>query len=180
MGRIRMKRNIKAIFFLTVFLVGIYLLSSCSTKKSFYQQGSDLDYLRFPVLDPYYAIKIDDEYGWEIPLHIKQAKRNFWDYLAILNVKKVAVDEDTILVFSEYSDPIEIIPGKQKKELHWFLLIPNQEELGFETEDEFINSLQQYGIDTPEWYEPNSLLEEFGQTGCLVWFPNCSKPTQVK
>lgn len=164
---------IRLYFLLALLLLLGFSLNACSVQKSFYQQGSGWDYLRFPLLEPYYAIKIDDDQGWVISLHAKQAERNFWYYLDIQDVSKIAIENDVIMVYSSYSKPIEIVAGGEKKELHWFILVPDQAEIGFETEEAFINSLQQYEIDQPQWQEPNEILKEFDQTGCLKWIPDC-------
>ena len=175
--REKMKKNIRLYSLITILLLLGCSLNSCSTKKSFYQEGSGFNYLRFPLLEPYYAIKIDDEHGWTIPLYVKQSQTNFWYYLDIQDVRKIAVENGVIMVYSAYSKPIIVdisIDGKLKeKELHWFILIPDQIEKGFETEEEFNTSLQQYGINQPQWREPLSVLQQFDQTGCLEWIPTC-------
>ncbi len=164
------------------FLLTIFLLLGCSlgpksTKKPFYQTGSGWDYLRFPLLEPYYAIKIDDEHGWTIPLYAKKSQTNFWYYFDVQDVRKIAVKNNVIMLYSAYSKPITVNitdDGKEEnKELHWFILIPDQTERGFETEKEFIVNLQQFGIEQPEWREPLSILQKFDQTRCLEWIPGC-------
>jgi hypothetical protein len=165
-------KSLRLYFLLMAILVLGCSLNACSTKKSFYQKGSGWDYLRFPLLEPYYAIKITDQYGWTIPLDVGPSKRNFRYYPDILDVTKIAVENGTIMVYSQYSKLIEV-SGGQEKELHWFILIPNQIESGFETEEEFLNSLQQYGIVKPGWQEPLSILQTYDQTWCLEWIPNC-------
>jgi len=165
-------KNIRFYLFLTAILFVGCSLNARVTKESFYQKGSGWDYLRFPLLEPYYAIKITDEYGWVIPLHIEPSKKNFLHYLDIQDVTKITVENGMIMVYSPYSKPIDV-GGGQIKELHWFILIPDQAELGFETEEEFNVSLQQYGMDQPQWREPLSILQTFDQTRCLEWIPDC-------
>jgi hypothetical protein len=167
---------IKNIFLYSLFALLLLLgcsLNACSGQKSFYHMGSGFDYLRFPLLEPYYAIKIDDEHGWGIPLHAKQSTRNFWYYLEIRDVRKIAVENGVIMVYSAYSKPIEVVAGGEKKELHWFILIPDQAETGFDTEKAFMSGLQQYGIDQPKWDDSTTILKQFDQTGCLEWIPGC-------
>lgn len=167
-----MKKSIRPYFLLTALLLLGGALIVCATPKSFYQQGSGWDYLRFPLLEPYYAIKIDDQYGWQIPLYVEPSQSNFRYYPDILNATKIAIENNTIMVYSAYSKLIELDKG-QEKELHWFILIPNHTETGFETEEEFNISLQQYGIHQPQWQNPLSILQTFDQTGCLKWIPGC-------
>ncbi len=167
-----MKINIRVYFLLTMILLMGCSLNTCATEKSFYQKGSGWDYLRFPLLEPYYAIKISDEYGWTIPLNIEPSKTNFLYSGGIQDVTKIAVENGMIMVYSPYFRLIDV-GGGQVKELHWFILIPYEAELGFETEAEFIISLQQYGLDQPLWQEPLSILQTFDQTRCLEWIPGC-------
>jgi hypothetical protein len=77
------------------------------------------------------------------------------------------------MVYSTNSKPIDI-GGGVLKELHWFILIPDQAELGFETEDEFYSNLQEIGIEQPAWQEPLSILQKYDQTRCLEWIPDCN------
>jgi hypothetical protein len=181
--RKKMKKKIRLYFLLVV----ISLVLGCGLNtffinKSFYQKGSGWDYLRFPLLEPYYAIKISDEYGWAIPLYTEKSKRNFWYYLEIQDVRKIAVENGAVMVYSAYSKPILVDISENRvlteKELHWFILIPGQTETGFETEEEFNISLRQYSVDRPRWQEPLSILQTFDQTGCLQWIPDC-RPTFV-
>ena len=78
------------------------------------------------------------------------------------------------MVYTPYSKPI-MLAGEEleEKELHWFILIPGQVELGFETEDEFLIRLKDYGISLPKWQEPKPILQKYDQTGCLEWIPDC-------
>jgi hypothetical protein len=168
-----MSNNKRLPILLIVSLLLMWSLNACSTKKSFYELGSGWDYLRFPLLEPYYAIKIDDELGWQISLHAEPSQRNFRHFLNIRNVQKIAVEKGMVLVYSPYSKAIDLLDG-QKKELHYFILLPNQNELGFETEEELSLILQQYGINQPQWQEPFSILTEFDQSGCLKWIPTCN------
>ena len=165
--------NTRLYFLVTVLLFLGSSLFACSTDKPFYKQGSGSDYLRFPLLEPYYAIKLDEKHGWVIPLHIKQPKRNFWYYLDIQDVSKIAVENGVIMVYSEYPKPIEVVAGGETKVLHWFILIPDITETGLETEDEFNLALEQYEITQPVWEDPTEILQKFDQTGCLVWIPDC-------
>lgn len=157
---------------LLVMLIGGCIILKSSEPKSFYDIGSDWDYVRFPILEPYYAMNISDENGWVISLYVEPTKRTFRDYIQILQVTKIAVENDVIMVYSSYTRLIRDEDGKEK-ELHWFILIPNQAEIGFETEKEFMTALPQYGIEEPAWQEPLALLKTYNKTGCLDWFPDC-------
>jgi hypothetical protein len=166
-GGMKMKKM--AYFFLLIIIIPI---NACSSRDSFYEKGSGWDHLRFPLLKPYYAIYISDEYEWEISLQDGILGRNFKYFSAILNAKKIAVDKGIIMVFTSYSKPIYVSP-EQEKELHWFILIPDQTELGFETEEEFTTQIKKYDISQPSWQEPESILKTYDQTRCLDWIPGC-------
>ncbi len=152
-----------------------YFLYDYYGNKSFYQESSRWDYLRFPLLEPYYAININDEYGWSIPvMKVDVSDRNFLSLVDILNVEKIAVVDGVILAYSSYSKTI-LLTGKSRveKELHWFILIPGQAELGFETEGDFLMHVRQQGIERIRWQEPDVILEQFDQTRCLEWITGC-------
>lgn len=160
-------------FFSGLILVILLIpISACSNQDSFYEEGSGWDYLRFPLLKPYYAIYIDNESGWGIPLQLEPSKRNFLHYLQIQDVRKIAIDKGIIMVYTPFEKPIYVSP-EQEKELHWFILIPDQAELGFETEEEFTAQIKEYDIGQPLWQEPKSILQTYDQTGCLNWIPGC-------
>lgn len=165
-------KNIGLFLVLGAISLSVCLASACSVQKSFYQQGSGLDYLRFPLLEPYYAIYVTNEYGWSIPLHGKPTTRNFLYYLNIQDVRKIAVENGVIMIYTPYTKQIDLGDG-QKRELHWFILVPDQIELGFGKEEDFKNKIQQYDINEPAWQDPKTILLKFDQTGCLDWIPDC-------
>lgn len=166
-----MLKNGWAYFSLAALLFFGISFTACSNQNSFYQKGSGWDYLRFPLLEPYYAIQVNDE-GWDIPLHIEPSKTNCLHCVDIHDIEKFAVNDGAIMVYSSYSKQIDI-GGGVFKELHWFILIPEEAELGYETEEEFINNIQQYGISQPQWQEPLTILQTYEKTGCLEWIPDC-------
>jgi hypothetical protein len=171
-----MKNRLYALLPFMLFLV--FSLFGCTSKRTFYQEGSDWDSLRFPLLEPYYAINVlpdPSESGWEINLDNKKSiQSNFRYYGAILDVRKIAVENGVIMVYSAYSEPIMLAGEKrEKKPLHWFILIPGQTELGFENEAEFLYRLKDYNISQPKWQEPLPILQKFDQTRCLEWIPGC-------
>lgn len=157
---------------LVIFAIVMCFQTACSFQESFYQKGSGWDYVRFPLLEPYYAIYISDEYKWEISLQDGLPSRNFKYFSAILDVEKIAVDRGVIMVYTPYSESIYVSPT-QEKELHWFVLVPGQAELGFETEEEFVTQIMKYDLGQPSWQEPISILQTYDQTGCLDWIPEC-------
>jgi hypothetical protein len=165
-------KNIRLYLLLIAVLLWLCFSSACSTEKSFYQRGSGFDYLRFPLLEPYYVMYMTEELGWGIALHGEPSTRNFLHYLYLQDVSKIAVENGVIMAYTPYTKQIALDNG-QKSELHWFILIPDQIELGFETEEDFRNKLVQYDIHEPAWQDPKSILQQFDRTRCLDWIPEC-------
>ena len=162
-------------FLMTIFF--LTLLSSCKTVEyfqqgSFYRNGSEWDHLRFPLLKPYFAIYIDDEYGWGIPLEGSPSNRDFYYYIQLHDVQKIAVENGVVMVYTPYKELVDEIVGQ--KVLYWFAFVPDQKiEKGFENEDDFLAYIQQYGIRQPSWRNPDDILKEYDDTWCLDWIPTC-------
>ena len=162
---------------LTFFSLIFMLLSSCkgntyTQPDPFYGIGSEWDHLRFPLIKPYYVIFISDEYGWQIPLQGAPSSRDFYYYLTIQHVQKISVEKDVIMIYSPYKNQIDESVGQ--KILYWFVFIPEKSiEMGFDNENNFLNYIQQFGVQNPSWRTPNEILEEYEKTSCLEWIPNC-------
>ena len=169
-------KNCKKLFLVFVFIVSL-LLTNCGTEKSshldpFYLKGSEWDHLRFPLIKPYYAIYISDTYKWQIPLQESPYSRDFYYYLTIQDVQKIAVENGVIMINTSYHENVDESIGQ--KVLYWFVFIPEEKiEMGFDTENAFHNYINQYGISSPSWKEPNSILNEYEENFCLDWIPNC-------
>jgi hypothetical protein len=154
------------------------LFSSCHAirypqRDPFYNDGSERDHLRFPLIKPYYAIWISDKLGWEISLHISPLDKDMYYYLSLSDVRKIAVENDVIMVYSAYEEPVDESVGQ--KVLYWFVIVPDQSiETGFETEIEFNEFIQQFNIERLEWRTPDDILAEYDQTSCLDWIPGCN------
>lgn len=56
-----------------------------------------------------------------------------------------------------------------------FVAIQNQKnfEIGFASEAAFLEYVQNFGINQPQWVEPNIVYREFSKTGCFDWIPDC-------
>lgn len=153
------------------------LFSSCHAirypqRDPFYNNGSEWDHLRFPLIKPYYAIWISDKLGWEISLHISPLNKDMYYYLSLADVQKIAVENGVIMVYSPYEKTVDESVGQ--KVLYWFVIVPDKNiEVGFETEAELIDNIQQFGIENPLWREPGDILYEYDQTSCLDWIPDC-------
>jgi hypothetical protein len=163
---------------LLVISFALILMPSCKTveylkQDPFYRNGSEWDHLRFPLIKPYFAIYIDDEYGWGIPLEGSPSNRDFYYYLQIHDVQKIAVEKGVIMVYTPYKELVDARVGQ--KILYWFVFIPDQNiEQGFEKEQDFLVYIQQIGIQQPAWRTPDDILEEYDETRCLDWIPSCN------
>ncbi len=105
-------------------------------------------------------------------LHVSPSEKEIYYYLAIHDIKKIAVEDEIILVYTNYQQEIDENIGQ--KNLNWFVIVPAQNiETGFDRESEFLNYIQTYGIQKPDWIEPDVAYKQFVKTRCLGWIPNC-------
>ena len=158
----------------------LILLSGCNCieyfrRDSFYKQGSGWDYLRFPLIKPYYALASsdpNDKYGWSIHLEGDPASRDFYYYLELHDIQKIAVVRGIIMVYTPFKVDVDESVGQ--KVIYWFVFIPEQSiEKGFDNEADFLAYIHQYDIQEPSWRTPLSILQEYDQTWCLDWIPGC-------
>jgi hypothetical protein len=169
------KKYYPRLFFIVVAL--LLLLSACKAIKyaqrdPFYNDGSDWDHLRFPLIKPYYATWSTHGLGWAINLHVSPLDKDIYYYLSLLDVQKIAVENGVIMVYTPYEESVDEDVGQ--KVLYWFAIVPHQNiETGFETEAELLDYIQQYGIDKPDWRDPDDISLEYDQTWCLDWIPDC-------
>jgi hypothetical protein len=139
-------------------------------EDNFYLGHGGLNFSRFPLIKPYEAIYISEDYGWEIGLH-GYSKEEF--LFSILRVESISVMDGTIAVYSSKPDDNKIYNTETKK-YKWFVIIPNENiEIGFTNEIDFLNYLKNYGITGVKWQEPNRIWSKFDWTWCLEWIPVC-------
>ena len=165
-----------------IFLViTILVLSSCrvfqfgsQNSDPFYSTNySDWDVIRFPLIKPYEAVKAHDkEIGWTINLPISPYENGIPNYIDIYHPEKVAIKNNVIMTYTTYV-PIDISAlGEQP--LFWFVMLPEEKkEIGFYKEIEFLNFIKKYGIDDPNWKMIDLVYQQFYETGCLDWIPDC-------
>jgi hypothetical protein len=168
--------HLKALFRITILLFLMSFLFGCSSQDPFYKKGSGWDYLRFPLVKPYYAISsTQGEVKWVIPLENELPLKKDSFLLEIKDVRKIAVSEKAIMVFTPENTKIASINIKERI-FHYFILIPDDHfEIGFENEEGFLDYLNKNKMNKPEWLEPLSILQKFDQTRCLDWIPDCVK-----
>jgi hypothetical protein len=166
---------------LQIFLLAIVFsifLSSCKIAEyfqqdDFYRNGSEWDHLRFPLIKPYYAIYITDEFGWGIPLYSRISDSNIYYYPQLNDIQEISVENDVIMIYTPYEQDVEKSVGE--KVYNWFVLVPSQNsEMGFENEKDFLAYIQLHGIQQPSWRSPDDILEEYDETWCLPWIPTCN------
>lgn len=155
-------------------------ISGCSIfaqkhEDPFYDDIGTYDSSRLPLQNPHYLVYIDEQYGWQMPV-----KGNFPDdqyaYNGgdLLEITKVAVENGVVMVYTPRIRKVD--ENAEQKVLRWFVMIPNEKnfEIGFANEAEFLEYVQKFGINQPQWVEPNIAYKEFCNTGCLGWTPNCN------
>lgn len=140
-------------------------------KDPFYTENSGYDYIRLPLVKPYELISLDKGNIWGLegqpkPKLIKEDNTAF-------GIKKIEVKSGIILCYCEGHTMV----GGEKFDRAWYVFIPEQNiNKGFATEQEFITYLQTKGIQKEpiEWDTPEKLFEQFSNTHCLPWIPDCN------
>jgi hypothetical protein len=162
-----------AVFLLLALLSG-YKMFVYFQRDPFYRNGSEWDHLRFPLIKPYYAIKVGEKIDWQIPLDLEgdPSQVNLYHFLHIPNVQKVAVNNGVIMVYATHK-PLADESAKYANPRWYALVVDEKIEMGFETEAEFLAYVQQFGIDRPVWREPDDISIEYDRTRCLDWIPDC-------
>lgn len=164
-------------------LIAILPYTAYGAVDPFYRHGDDafdVD-LNFPLIKPYYAKAFPEgfphqgkiyRYIWEIDLHGgENSQFKPWDSICC-NIK-IAIQNNLIFVYA--SDP-QASETSSNQGIGWYILNPvTLEELGFSDQTEFNTYLKDNHLEEPEWQEPDDLHDEFNQTGCLDWFPDCKK-----
>lgn len=170
MCSIQSKRSLEKSMF--VFVIGL-VLAACGYDDPFYGKGSGWDFVRFPLIKPYYAISsTDTEARWIVSLNNKSPLKEVSSIMEIEDVQKIAVLDNAIMVYTPDNTANRF--GDHNFIFHWYILIPDEHlEIGFETEDKFLDYLRQNNMGEPNWQEPLSILQEYDQTGCLDWIPDC-------
>lgn len=166
----------------------ILLFSSCAPPAqptdpvqhtdSFYNINDD-DYplLHLPLIKPVEAKRQDGRTPWRVflPYGMFVSIPNSQEEYAydIEELEKFAVQNGVIMAYSSYVNK-EAVAYIQENYYHWFVIIPEKEIAeDFHTEDEFNQYIQTLGIQEPDWQTPDEAYEQFTQTGCLDWIPDC-------
>lgn len=160
---------------LQIFLLLSLLSASCTQKDSFYMRGSGKDFLRFPLLKPYYAITLAGEnIDWSIPLQNHLPLKEEFFSIEIKNIKLIAIEDNVIMVFAPNNSSRSSYDNNVRT-YNYFVLIPDlQIERGFFDDIDFYKFIQSYGFNDQKWVEPIILLQNYNNTGCLDWIPYCN------
>jgi hypothetical protein len=158
----------------SIFIIFIgFTLFACGYSDPFYGKGSGWDYVRFPLIKPYYAISSSGDAAWIIHLENERPLSKVPFLFDIVGVEKISVTRNVIMAYTP-NDTKYGYDEQNKQELHWFILIPDEHlEIGFETENEFLDYIRQNNLSEPKWLEPLIILQKYDQTGCLDWIPDC-------
>ena len=176
------------IFYLVLFLSLSYVTSCAPPVQPtnppvqhadpFYNFNDD-DYplIHLPLIKPIEAKRQDGRTPWRVFLPygmFVSIPNNQEEYAYdIEELEKFAVSNGVIMAYSAYVDK-QADAYIQDNYYHWFVLIPDKEIAeGFHTEDEFREYIQTLGIQDPDWQTPDEAYEQFTQTGCLDWIPDC-------
>lgn len=167
------------IVFITIFLSGCFFLPEKKQyevqipKGSFYHSMGGWDYQRIPLIKPYDAISVDyKELGWLI-----KSKNESDSYLDSNFIKKIDVKNAIIYV---YNDGLEIFgkfespyyKGEEYPEV-WIIIEPNEKkEVGFTTEKDFLQYIEENNLEIPKFRDINDVYEELKERGVLNWFPD--------
>lgn len=174
-----------------ILIVSLSYLTSCAPPAQptdqpvqhtdpFYNINHD-DYplLHLPMIKPIEAKRQDGRSPWRVLLpngpsvRIPNRQDVFIYAYAIEELEKFAVSNGVIMAYSAYVDQ-KADPYIQNSYFHWFVIIPEKQIAeGFHTEGEFRQYIQTLGIQDPEWQIPDEAYEQFKQTGCLEWIPDC-------
>ena len=161
-----------------IILVTLYL-AGCNPRfqheDQFYNDSGEFTYLRFPLIKPYYMDRLDGKSPWvmsSLSLWAPPPNATYL-YRSLRDVRNLSVKNGVIMVYSPYVDE-QVDQSIREKYFHWFVVVPDKNiEVGFENEGAFLEYIQQFGIQQPDWLEPNDIYKEFAQTGCLDWIPDC-------
>ncbi len=175
----------KTVLYLSLLLSLSYLISCTRPVKhadSFYNVDDvffNMDPARLPLIKPVEAVYVN---SWQLDFPSRYIFRvtvpntdilTYYTY-SIAELDKFAVENNVIMAYSSYFDKKYAPAYIQENYYHWFVIVLDQEiSKGFHTEDEFHQYIQILGISNPDWQTPDEAYEQFKQTGCLEWIPDC-------
>jgi hypothetical protein len=108
-----------------------------------------------------------------MPLLADPPSESTYYYFNLHDIRKLSVENGVIMLYTPYVEN-NIDQSLDQRIYHWFVIVPasNIEE-GFENENAFLEYIKQVDVYQPIWLDPNEVYEQFFQTGCLKWIPEC-------
>lgn len=169
-------------------LLFLCLLTSCSSRvqhtNPFYNYN-DNDFPRdhLPIIDPVEATRKSPSSSWsmkllnglyiEMPKSQEQEVVKVYIYSRVAELEKFSVKDGVIMAYSDYVNQ-QADAYIQTNFYHWFVMIPDKNITeGFHTENAFNQYIESKGIQDPVWQTPDEAFDQFLNTGCLDWFPDC-------
>jgi hypothetical protein len=163
---------------LFVFLIGLFLfLVSCVLTRyhnpdPFYSSYEDWDLIRFPLIKPYEAGKLQNNDWWGVSIPWTPNSPSLLYSSGVPYVQKIAVENDVIMVYTPY-EPV-VSENLRDDVFHWFVFVPGKDiRTGFYNESDFLVYVRIYNISEVEWEDPDNIFQRFRNTGCLEWIPGC-------
>ena len=177
-----MKKKIWLILInLTILICLIWACISISNSRyqshedEFYNDMGAYPSARLPLIKPYELYSKEGE-PWSLNLFTglwSPPPDDTFLYSSVRDVRKISVENGLIMVYSPHVNE-QVEQSTRKYFFHWFVVIPDKGiEIGFNNEDEFLKYIQQSGIQEPDWREPNDIYDEYVETECLDWIPDC-------
>ncbi len=173
----------KALFILAGIIILIWICQCLLSEGYRYQSHEDEFYndigaypsSRLPLIKPYELYSKEGE-PWSLDLFTglwSPPPDDTFLYSSVRDVRKISVENGLIMVYSPHVHE-QVEQNTRKYFFHWFVVIPDKEiEIGFNNEDEFLKYIQQFGIQELDWREPNDIYDEYVETECLDWIPDC-------
>ncbi len=169
--------------YLWIFL-SVGFLTSCTPvvnhANSFYNYNGDdypVEYL--PIIEPVYATRERSSKPWSLELlnniwgDNSKDRHQYFLYTGVPEFEKFAVQNGVIMIYSAYVDP-HADAYVQDNSYHWFVMVVDKYiTQGFQTEEEFCTYIQTLGIVDPDWQTPDDAFDQFLDSGCLAWYPDC-------
>jgi hypothetical protein len=164
-----------------ILIVSIVIsLSSCDSRyqthdDEFYNDTGEFPSARIPLIKPCYLYSREGN-PWTLWLstEVKTSSSNddvYYVYRHVTDVRKLSVQDGVIMAYSPYG---EEQADDGMKDIHWFVVIPNKDiAMGFENENDFSEYIQQRSIQQPDWRKPDDIFNEYVETQCLDWIPDC-------
>lgn len=146
-----------------------------SHEDEFYNDMGAYPSSRIPLIKPYELYSKEGE-PWELDLH-----PGLWSpppadnigYGNVPDVKKLSIENDIIMAYSPYVDE-QVEESLKEYYFHWFVVVPDKKiEMGFNNEEAFLEYIEQFHIQKPNWRTSDDIFDEYIETECLDWIPDC-------